>query len=172
MTAQTDDRAEFDFEIDFSNGGGIQGQGFRLDIDGGDISDEDLAAYVVSDLRLLMLASVRILHKRIIREPHKRAAHRAPPAATDGRSRIDLSHDVEDGVITYRGLPVPVVCDFLSHEPKRSTRPEPSSRSARYVCAPTQAPTSTARFTAIATAPIFRSCRSSASWTSTPYVRM
>ena len=30
-------RVIFDFEIDFSNGGGVQGQGFRLDIEGGDI---------------------------------------------------------------------------------------------------------------------------------------
>jgi hypothetical protein len=34
-----DYRVQFDFEIGFSNGGGIQGQGFRLDIDGDDISD-------------------------------------------------------------------------------------------------------------------------------------
>jgi arylformamidase len=29
---------------------------------------------------------------------------------------IDLSHAVEDGMITYRGLPGPVVCDFWSRE--------------------------------------------------------
>ncbi|MFT5707475.1 MAG: arylformamidase, partial [Oceanospirillaceae bacterium] len=35
MNKDNDDkRVQFDFEIDFSNGGGIQGQGFRLDIDG------------------------------------------------------------------------------------------------------------------------------------------
>jgi kynurenine formamidase len=33
--------------------------------------------------------------------------------------RIDLSHAVEDGMITYRGLPAPVVCDFLTHEASR-----------------------------------------------------
>jgi hypothetical protein len=42
-----DHRVQFDFEIDFSNGGGIQGQGFRLDIDGDDISDEELAVAIV-----------------------------------------------------------------------------------------------------------------------------
>ena len=31
----------------------------------------------------------------------------------------DLSHTVEDGMVTYRGLPAPVVCDFLSHEASR-----------------------------------------------------
>jgi len=29
-------RVKFDFEVDFSNGGGLQGQGFRLDIEGQD----------------------------------------------------------------------------------------------------------------------------------------
>jgi kynurenine formamidase len=29
---------------------------------------------------------------------------------------IDLSHTVEDGLITYKGLPAPIICDFLSRE--------------------------------------------------------
>ena len=65
-------RVVFDFEIDFSNGGGLQGQGFRLDIDGDDIAEEALADYIVRDLRLLMVGNVRILDKRIIAEAHKR----------------------------------------------------------------------------------------------------
>src|SRR5436853_6775717 len=32
---------------------------------------------------------------------------------------IDLSHSVEDGVITYRGLPAPIICDYLSREESR-----------------------------------------------------
>lgn len=46
-----DKRVVFDFEIEFTNGGGIQGQDFRLDIDGDDISDEELAKYIVEDMR-------------------------------------------------------------------------------------------------------------------------
>jgi IS4 transposase len=68
----TDRRVKFDFEIDFSNGGGLQGQDFRLDIEGEDISDEKLARYVVEDMRLLMVEEVRILNKEIIAENHKR----------------------------------------------------------------------------------------------------
>ncbi len=67
-----DKRVKFDFEIDFSNGGGIQGQDFRLDIEGDDISDEELAEYIVEDMRLLMVGEVRILNKEIITEKHKR----------------------------------------------------------------------------------------------------
>ena len=29
---------------------------------------------------------------------------------------IDVSHTVEDGMITYKGLPAPVICDFMSRE--------------------------------------------------------
>ena len=68
----TDMRVKFDFEVDFSNGGGLQGQGFRLDIEGEDISEEDLARYIVEDMRLLMVEEVRILNKEIIAERHKR----------------------------------------------------------------------------------------------------
>ncbi len=108
-------RVRFDFEVEFSNGGGIQGQDFRLDIEGQDIGDDALAASIVRDLRLLMVGAVRILRKEIIPEPHKRGK---PPA---GAARfVDLSHDVEDGMVTYRGLPTPLVCDYLSREDSRA----------------------------------------------------
>jgi len=32
---------------------------------------------------------------------------------------IDLSHTVEHGLVTYKGLPAPIVCDFLSREASR-----------------------------------------------------
>ncbi|WP_336635968.1 cyclase [Lysinibacillus fusiformis] len=65
-------RVLFDFDIEFTNGGGIQGQKFRLDIEGDDISDEELAQYIVEDMRLLMVGKVSILNKQIIHEQHKR----------------------------------------------------------------------------------------------------
>ncbi|MCM3601159.1 cyclase [Robertmurraya korlensis] len=67
-----DKRVQFDFEIEFTNGGGIQGQEFRLDIKGDNISDEELAKYIVEDMRLLMVGQVKILNKKIINEKHKR----------------------------------------------------------------------------------------------------
>ena len=33
---------------------------------------------------------------------------------------IDLSHTVEEGMITYKGLPAPLICDFLSREASRA----------------------------------------------------
>ena len=67
-------RVLFDFEIDFSNGGAIQGQGFRLDIENPKINDKALANYIIDDMRLLMVGDVRILNKEIILEAHKRLA--------------------------------------------------------------------------------------------------
>jgi arylformamidase len=35
-------------------------------------------------------------------------------------SLIDLSHTVEQGMITYKGLPAPIICDYLSREASRA----------------------------------------------------
>lgn len=32
---------------------------------------------------------------------------------------IDLSHTIEHGLVTYKGLPAPIVCDYLSREDSR-----------------------------------------------------
>lgn len=117
----TDKRACFDFEVDFSNGGGIQGQGFRLDIDGDDIDDAALAQYIIRDLRLLMVGEVRILNRKIIAERHKRSASGSAATPLDqGQRFFDLSHRIEHGMVTYKGLPAPLICDYLSREQSRS----------------------------------------------------
>ncbi len=112
----TEKRVQFDFEVDFSNGGGLSGRAFRLDIDGDDIADAALADYIVRDLRLLMVGAVRIRNKTIIAEPHKRSV----ADATDALRFVDLSHTIEDGMITYKGFPAPLVCDHLSHAASRA----------------------------------------------------
>src|SRR5690606_32639027 len=93
---------------------------FRLDIVDGDASDDALAAALVRDMRLLMVRTVRIRNKRIIEEAHKRGAAAAPAAAGDGGPRlVDLSHRIEHGMVTYKGLPAPLVCDHLSRAASR-----------------------------------------------------
>lgn len=32
---------------------------------------------------------------------------------------IDLSHTIENGLVTYKGLPAPIICDYLSREESR-----------------------------------------------------
>ena len=108
-------RVKFDFEIEFANGGGIQGQDFCLDIDGDTIEDKVLADYIVKDMRLLMVGAVRILNKTIINEQHKRQAN----STQVDSNYIDLSHIIYDGLVTYKGLPAPIICDYLSREDSR-----------------------------------------------------
>ena len=38
----------------------------------------------------------------------------------ENRKLIDLSHTVEDGMITYKGLPPPVISEYLSREESRA----------------------------------------------------
>ena len=111
-----DKRVKFDFEIYFTNGGSIKGEDFRLDIAGGDITDKELADYIVEDLRLLMVGQAKILNKEVFSETHKRKPVKAK-IETD--LLIDLSHTIEHGLVTYKGLPAPIVCDYLSREDSR-----------------------------------------------------
>lgn len=108
----TETRVVFDFEITFTNGGGMQGQDFRLDIEGDTIDDKALANYIVNDMQLLMVGEVRILNKHYISEKHKRKPVNASPA----EQLIDLNHTIFDGLVTYKGLPAPIICDYLSRE--------------------------------------------------------
>jgi arylformamidase len=106
-------RVKFDFEISFTNGGGIKGKDFRLDIEGNDISDKELADHLINDMRLLMVGDTKILNKEILAEPHKR---RQLAAESRPEFFIDLSHTIENGLVTYKGLPAPIICDYLSRE--------------------------------------------------------
>ena len=106
-------RVKFDFEIYFTNGGGIKGEDFRLDIAGDNISDNELADYIISDMRLLMVGQCNILNKSILTEQHKRKPINERPAGT---VLIDLSHTIEHGLVTYKGLPAPIICDYLSRD--------------------------------------------------------
>ena len=41
------------------------------------------------------------------------------PNTQDTSRVVDVSHTVEHGMITYRGLPAPIICDYLSREESR-----------------------------------------------------
>ncbi|HEY4935808.1 MAG TPA: cyclase family protein, partial [Puia sp.] len=40
---------------------------------------------------------------------------------------FDLSHTIENGLITYKGLPAPVICDYLSREDSKKNYAEGTS---------------------------------------------
>ena len=109
-------RVKFNFELSFTNGGGLQGRDFRLDIPGEDISDQELADHLIRDMRLLLVKEVSISNKEIITERHKWQASESGRGST---GFVDLSHTIYDGLITYKGLPAPIICDYLSREASR-----------------------------------------------------
>jgi arylformamidase len=45
--------------------------------------------------------------------------HAESPTQSDVLRLVDLSHRIEDGMVTYRGLPGPLICDHLSREQSR-----------------------------------------------------
>ena len=108
-----DKRVKFDFEIYFTNGGSIRGEDFRLDISRDTISDQELSDHIVTDLQLLMVGQVKISNKEIFEEEHKKKPVRVK---VEKELLIDLSHTIENGLITYKGLPAPIICDYLSRE--------------------------------------------------------
>lgn len=116
-------RAEFDADITFSNGGGLQAQGFRLDVPGPNVGDAELAELLTVHLGLLMVERVSLRNVRVIREQHKGSrggpsdqAQAAPPGS--GRL-VDLSHDIVDGMLTHPGIPGPKIGAFLTREDSR-----------------------------------------------------
>ncbi len=40
---------------------------------------------------------------------------------------IDLSHTIDNGLVTYKGLPAPVICDYLSREDSKKFYEEGTS---------------------------------------------
>ncbi|WP_433117760.1 cyclase family protein [Micromonospora sp. CA-246542] len=110
-------RAQFDAEVSFANGGRLRTEGFRLDVPGHEISDDDLAALFVRHLGLLMVAEVRISAKTMIEEPHK--GGRAVATARGGRRLVELSHVISDGMTTLPGWPGPRITDWLTYAASR-----------------------------------------------------
>lgn len=108
-------RAVFDFRIAFTNGGGLTGQGFRLDVPSAAATADEIGLLLVQRLGLLMTASVELSGVRIIAEPHREpsAAARTAPAA---RRLVDLSHAIAAGMVTYPGLPGPEIAEHLSRD--------------------------------------------------------
>lgn len=118
----TEYRASFDAEVTFLNGGGLQAQGFRLDVPGADVSEEAVADLFVRHLGLLMVDRVRLRDLRIFPEPHKGSrggpTDRSP--APGQRRLVELNHVITAGMTTYPGLPGPEITAHLTREASRA----------------------------------------------------
>lgn len=114
-------RVQFDAEVSFVNGGRLQAEGFKLDIPGTDISDQDLAALFVRHLGLLMVRAVKITNKELLREAHKgdRGVWRSDTGRPAGGELVELSHVIRDGMVTCPGIPGPRITDWLTREASR-----------------------------------------------------
>ncbi|WP_173081390.1 cyclase family protein [Phytohabitans rumicis] len=115
----TEYRASFDADITFSNGGGLQAQGFRLDVPDADVTEAALADLLVRHLGLLMVDEVRLRGVRVFAEPHK--GSRGGPAPAPGPRRlVELSHVITAGMTTYPGLPGPEITPHLTFADSRA----------------------------------------------------
>ena len=113
-------RAVFDASIAFRNSGGLQTQGFRLDVPTEDITPAEVGALLVTHLGLLMVDRVEITGLHIIEEPHK-GSRGVETATADKRRLIELNHVIIGGMITYPGLPGPEITSHLTREASRAT---------------------------------------------------
>ena len=112
-------RAEFDAAVTFSNGGGLQAQGFRVDLPTSDATEAEIRALFVASLSLLMVDRVELTNVRVFAEPHK--GTRGGPSAgglprPGAQTRlVELSHVIAAGMTTYPGMPAPEIQPHLSH---------------------------------------------------------
>jgi hypothetical protein len=72
---QSEFRVKFDFRVDFTNGGYVEGRDFLLDLEGHTVSDEGLKVMIVESMNLAKAGEVKIFKKEIVRRgEHQDAA--------------------------------------------------------------------------------------------------
>jgi arylformamidase len=117
----TEYRAHFDAEVEFTNGGRLTAEGFRLDLPGLDLSSEQIAELFIRHLGLALVGSVQLRSLQIIEEAHKGSRGIAAASAPNSRGQlVDLSHTISAGLVTYPGIPEPVIRPHLTREESRS----------------------------------------------------
>lgn len=60
-------RVKFDFRVDFTNGGYVEGHDFLLDLEGNSVSDEDLKAMIIESMNLAKACEVKLFKKEVVR---------------------------------------------------------------------------------------------------------
>jgi arylformamidase len=120
----TEYRAQFDAVVTFSNGGGLRADGFRVDVPGPDVTEQDVADLFIASLNLLMVEAVELRNLSVFAEPHKGTrggpSDRPAPGSLGGRI-VDLTHPIRDGLITFPGLPAPQIRPHLTRAQSRSS---------------------------------------------------
>jgi kynurenine formamidase len=121
MTSMTGYRVSFDADVTFLDGGGLQVQGFRLDVPGPDVTEDQLGELFVDHLGLLLVDRVLVTGVRVLAEAHRDSGG-VPAAAPDVRATrlVELNHVITAGMTTYPGLPGPEITSHLTHEDSRA----------------------------------------------------
>ena len=109
-------RAHFDAAVTFANGGGLTANGFRLDLPD---RDADVAELFVKHLGLALVQEVTLSNLEIVEEPH-RGSRGIEVQRPDRGKLVDLSHVLREGLVTYPGLPAPVITPHLTREASRA----------------------------------------------------
>jgi hypothetical protein len=60
-------RVKFDFRVDFTNGGYVEGHDFLLDLEGDAVSDDELKRMIVESMNLAKAGEVQLFKKEIVR---------------------------------------------------------------------------------------------------------
>ncbi len=114
-----DYRAVFDARVTFANGGGLTAQGFRLDLPSRSLDKREIGRLFVQHLGLAMVGSVELENLDIVEEAHKGSRGIDAPPRWDAPRVVDLSHRIREGLVTYPGLPAPVIRPHLTREESR-----------------------------------------------------
>jgi len=115
-----DYRAHFDFDLRFANGGGLSGEGFRLDLPSADVPEDELARLLIAHLGLALVDEVDLRGVRVVEEPHRGSRGVEVAASTPATRVVDLSHPIRAGLVTYPGLPAPTITPHLTREDSRA----------------------------------------------------
>jgi kynurenine formamidase len=113
-------RAHFDFEIRFANSGSLTGEGFRLDLPSADLDKASVGRLLVHHLGLALVDTIELRDLRIVEEPHRGSRGVELQAVDRGTRVVDLSHPIRAGLITYPGLPAPVITPHLTRADSRA----------------------------------------------------
>ena len=67
---QSEYRVKFDFRVDFTNGGYVEGHDFLLDLEGDTVSEAELKVMIVESMNLAKAGEVKIFKKEIALRGH------------------------------------------------------------------------------------------------------
>jgi kynurenine formamidase len=122
MRDMTTYRARFDATVTFTNGGGLQAQGFFVDVPSAEVTAATVGELFLDSLGLLMAGEVVLDNLEIVEAPHKgtRGGPAAQPAAPSGRPQyVELNHVIHEGMVTLPNLPGPELGKHLTREASR-----------------------------------------------------